>query len=39
VRTGALLSGPASAAVPRYAVQVRDDTVYVKRALSRENTP
>ncbi|PYN92542.1 MAG: (2Fe-2S)-binding protein, partial [Candidatus Rokuibacteriota bacterium] len=32
VRTGKLLSGPASADVPAYAVQVRDGTVYVKRA-------
>ena len=31
VRTGQLLSGPMSAAVPTYAVQINDDTVYVKR--------
>ena len=31
VRTGKPLGGPASADVPMYAVQVRDDTVYVKR--------
>jgi 3-phenylpropionate/trans-cinnamate dioxygenase ferredoxin subunit len=30
VRTGKLLSGPASADVPSYEVQVRDDTVFVK---------
>jgi 3-phenylpropionate/trans-cinnamate dioxygenase ferredoxin component len=35
VRTGKLLSGPASADVPTYAVRVQDDTVYVKRAPSR----
>jgi nitrite reductase/ring-hydroxylating ferredoxin subunit len=35
VRTGKLLSGPASADVPTYAVQVKDDTVYVKRMASR----
>jgi nitrite reductase/ring-hydroxylating ferredoxin subunit len=35
VRTGTLLSGPASANVPTYAVQVKDDTVYVKRTASR----
>jgi nitrite reductase/ring-hydroxylating ferredoxin subunit len=34
VRTGKLLSGPVSADVPIYAVQVKDDTVYVKRASS-----
>ena len=32
VRTGTLLSGPVSAAVPSYEVQVDDGTVYVKRA-------
>ena len=31
VRTGQLLSGPASAAVPTYEVRVEGDTVYVKR--------
>ena len=35
VRTGKLLSGPASADVPIYVVQVQDDTVYVKRAPAR----
>jgi nitrite reductase/ring-hydroxylating ferredoxin subunit len=35
VRTGRLLSGPASSDVPTYAVRVHDDTVYVKRAPSR----
>ena len=35
VRTGKLLSGPASADVLTYAVRVQDDTVYVKRAPSR----
>ena len=35
VRTGKLLSGPVSTDVPSYAVQVQDDTVYVKRAPSR----
>ena len=35
VRTGKLLSGPSSADVPTYAVQVQDDTVYVKRPPSR----
>jgi 3-phenylpropionate/trans-cinnamate dioxygenase ferredoxin component len=30
VRTGKPLDGPASADVPTYAVQVRDDTVYLK---------
>jgi nitrite reductase/ring-hydroxylating ferredoxin subunit len=35
VRNGRLLSGPASADVQTYAVQVQDDTVYVKRAPSR----
>jgi 3-phenylpropionate/trans-cinnamate dioxygenase ferredoxin subunit len=34
VRTGKLLSGPVSADVPSYVVQVQDDTVYVKRAPS-----
>jgi nitrite reductase/ring-hydroxylating ferredoxin subunit len=34
VRTGKLLSGPVSADVPIYAVQVKNDTVYVKRASS-----
>src|SRR5207249_3141662 len=32
VRTGKLLSGPVAEDVPTYQVQVRDDTVYVKRA-------
>ena len=31
VRTGQLLSGPTSAAVPTYEVRVEGDTVYVKR--------
>src|SRR5262245_51709157 len=31
VRTGALLSGPASADVPTYEVKVEDDTVFLKR--------
>ena len=31
VRTGALVSGPASADVPRYEVRVEGDTVYLKR--------
>ena len=31
VRTGKLLSGPASADVPTYEVRVEEDTVYVKR--------
>jgi nitrite reductase/ring-hydroxylating ferredoxin subunit len=35
VRTGALLSGPASAAVPTYEVRVEGDTVYVKRESGR----
>ena len=30
VRTGKLLSGPVSADVPTYVVQVKDDTVYVR---------
>jgi len=34
VRTGKPLSGPASADVPTYEVQVNDDIVYVKRARS-----
>ena len=34
VRTGQPLSGPASADVPTYEVQVKDDTVYVRRAVS-----
>jgi nitrite reductase/ring-hydroxylating ferredoxin subunit len=34
VRSGKLLSGPVSADVPTYAVLVKDDTVYVKRAAS-----
>jgi 3-phenylpropionate/trans-cinnamate dioxygenase ferredoxin component len=34
VRTGKLLSGPASADVPTYAVRVQGDTVFVKRAPS-----
>jgi nitrite reductase/ring-hydroxylating ferredoxin subunit len=34
VRTGKLLSGPVSADVPTYAVQVEGDTVYVERAPS-----
>jgi len=32
VRTGKLLSGPASADVATFEVQVREDTVYVKRS-------
>jgi len=32
VRTGKLLSGPVADDVPTYAVEVKDDTVYVKRA-------
>jgi nitrite reductase/ring-hydroxylating ferredoxin subunit len=36
VRTGKPLDGPASADVPSYEVQVRDDTVYVRRVPSRE---
>ena len=35
VRTGKLLSGPSAADVPIYEVQVKDDTVYVKRARPR----
>ena len=31
-RTGKLLSGPVADDVPTYAVEVKDDTVYVKRA-------
>jgi len=31
VRSGKLLSGPTVAGVPTYAVQVKDDTVYVKQ--------
>ena len=31
VRTGKLLSGPASADVPTYEVRVQGDTIYVKR--------
>ena len=31
VRTGKLLSGPASADVPAYEVRIEGDTVYVKR--------
>ena len=34
VRTGKLLSGPVAEDVATYAVQVRDDTVYVKRESS-----
>ena len=34
VRTGKLLSGPVAEDVPIYAVEVKDDTVYVKRARS-----
>ena len=34
VRTGKLVSGPASADVPTYAVRIENDTVYVKRAAS-----
>ena len=34
VRTGKLLSGPVADDVPTYAVEVKDDTVYVKRASS-----
>ena len=33
VRTGKLLSGPVAEDVPIYAVEVKDDTVYVKRTL------
>jgi len=32
VRTGKLLSGPVAEDVPTYQVQVKDDTVYVRRA-------
>ena len=38
VRTGKPLGGPVAADVPTYAVQVKDDAVYVKRAASREDT-
>lgn len=31
VRTGALVNGPVSTAVPVYEVRVEDDTVFVKR--------
>ena len=31
IRTGKLVDGPTSADVPRYDVQVVDDTIYVKR--------
>ena len=34
VRTGKLLSGPVAEDVATYAVQVKDDTVYVKRESS-----
>ena len=34
VRTGKLVSGPASADVPTYGVKIENDTVYVKRAAS-----
>ena len=34
VRTGKLMSGPASADVPTYEVRIENDTVYVKRAAS-----
>ena len=34
VRTGKLVSGPASADVPTYEVRIENDTVYVKRAPS-----
>jgi 3-phenylpropionate/trans-cinnamate dioxygenase ferredoxin component len=34
VRTGKLVSGPASADVPTYEVKIENDTVYVKRAPS-----
>ena len=34
VRTGKLLSGPVAEDLRSYAVQVKDDTVYVKRASS-----
>jgi len=34
VRTGKPRSGPTAADVPAYQVQVRDDTVYVKRSPS-----
>src|SRR5262245_42442069 len=36
VRSGKALDGPASADVPGHEVQVNDDTVYVRRAPSRE---
>jgi 3-phenylpropionate/trans-cinnamate dioxygenase ferredoxin component len=35
VRTGKLLSGPASADVPSFEVRVMNDTVYVRRAIER----
>ena len=35
VRSGKLVSGPASADVPTYAIEVENDTVYVKRPPSR----
>jgi nitrite reductase/ring-hydroxylating ferredoxin subunit len=34
VRTGKLMSGPVAEDVPTYAVEVKDDTVYVKRSPS-----
>jgi nitrite reductase/ring-hydroxylating ferredoxin subunit len=34
VRTGKLLDGPVAEDVPTYAVQVKDDTVYVNRGSS-----
>ena len=34
VRTGKLISGPVAEDVPTYAVEVNDDTVYVKRSPS-----
>ena len=36
VRTGKLLSGPVSAAVPTYPVRVVEDTVYVSRTPAQE---
>ena len=32
MRTGKLLSGPASADIPTYEVRIEDDTVYLKRS-------
>jgi len=34
VRSGKLVSGPASADVPTYAIEVQNDTVYVQRETS-----